>query len=92
MIVMAVQIVILCPGTKCKKCRRMILQVEEAVKESGMETEITILDKLDDLLKYNTYVLPALVINEKMFARGYVPEKSMIIKEMNKTASREIKK
>jgi hypothetical protein len=81
---MAVEIVILCPGTKCKKCRRMIARVEEAITESGMETEVKILDKLDDLLKYNTYVLPALVINGKMFARGFVPEKSMIIKEMTK--------
>ncbi|HNQ82133.1 MAG TPA: thioredoxin family protein [Bacteroidales bacterium] len=81
---MAIQIVILCPGSKCKKCRRMIRQVEEAVLESGLEAEVKILDTLDDLMKYNTYVLPALVINGKMLARGYVPEKSMIIKEMNK--------
>ncbi|MDX9905030.1 MAG: thioredoxin family protein [Bacteroidales bacterium] len=79
---MAIQIVILCPGSKCKKCRRMIRQVEEAVMESGLETEINILDKMDDLLKYNTYVLPALVINGKMLARGYVPEKSKIIEEL----------
>jgi hypothetical protein len=64
---------------------RMIRQVEEAVRESGLEAEILIRDKLEDLLKYNTYVLPALVINGKMFARGYVPEKSMIIQEMNKS-------
>ena len=81
---MAVEIVILCPGTKCKKCKRMIARVEEAVAESGLETEVRILDKLDDLLKYNTYVLPALVIHGKMFARGFVPEKGMIIQEMNK--------
>lgn len=60
----------------------MIARVEEAVAESGLETDLKILDKLDDLLKYNTYVLPALVINGKMFARGYVPEKSKIIWEM----------
>lgn len=81
---MAVKIVILCPGSKCKKCRRMIARVEKTVAESGLETEIKILDKLDDLLNYNTYVLPALVINGKMFARGYVPEKSKIIEEMKK--------
>jgi hypothetical protein len=62
----------------------MVQQVEDAVKESGMEAEIKILDKLDDLLKYNTYVLPALVINGKMFARGYVPEKNKIMEEMRK--------
>lgn len=81
---MAVQIAILCPGSKCKKCRRMIQQVNDAVASSGLEAEVKILDKIDDLLKYNTYVLPALVINGKMFARGYVPEISKIIEEMKK--------
>ncbi|NTV84997.1 MAG: thioredoxin family protein [Bacteroidales bacterium] len=81
---MTVKVVILCPGSKCKKCRRMIQQVNEAVEESGLDADIKILDKIDDLLKYNTYVLPALVINNKMLARGYVPEKSKIIDEMKK--------
>jgi hypothetical protein len=62
----------------------MISQVQEAVAESGIEADVQILDKLDDLLRYNTYVLPALVINGKMFARGYVPEISKIIEEMKK--------
>ncbi|MBP6871449.1 MAG: thioredoxin family protein [Bacteroidales bacterium] len=81
---MPVKIVILCPGSKCKKCRRMIQQVNEAVAEAGLDTDIKILDKIEELLKFNTYVLPALVINNKMFARGYVPEKSKIIGEMKK--------
>lgn len=81
---MSVEIFILCPGQKCRKCKKMVRQVEEAVQESGIETEVKIIDKIEDLIKYNTYVLPALVINGKMFARGYVPEKSKIIEEMKK--------
>ena len=80
---MPVEIVILCPGTKCKKCRRMIARVEEAVTESGIETEVKVLDTLEDLMKYDTYVLPALVIRGKMFARGFVPEKRTIIQALN---------
>jgi hypothetical protein len=60
----------------------MVQQVEDAVQESGMEAEIVIVDKIDELIKFNTWVLPALVINGKMIARGYVPEKSKIIAEM----------
>jgi hypothetical protein len=81
---MGVSLEILCPGTKCRKCKRMVKQVEEAVIESGMEADVKIVDKMDELLKYQTWVLPALVINGKMFARGYVPEKSKIIEEMKK--------
>ena len=60
----------------------MVRQVEDAVQESGMEAEVVIVDKIDELVKFNTWVLPALVINGKMIARGYVPEKSKIIDEM----------
>lgn len=81
---MAVKLIILCPGQKCRKCIRMVKQVEEAVQESGMEAEVQIVDKIDELVRFNTWVLPALVINGKMIARGYVPEKSKIIAEMNK--------
>jgi len=81
---MAVKLFILCPGQKCRKCIRMVKQVEEAVQESGMEAEIQIVDKIEELVRFNTWVLPALVINGKMIARGYVPEKSKIIEEMKK--------
>jgi len=81
---MAVEIFILCPGSKCRKCKKMVKQVEESVLESGVEAEVKIVDTIDELVKFNTWVLPALVINGKMIARGYVPEKSKIIAEMKK--------
>ena len=81
---MPAEIIILCPGTKCRKCRRMVQTVQEAVEESGTEVDVKILDTIEELVKFNTWVLPALVINGKMFARGYVPEKSKIIEEMKK--------
>lgn len=77
-----VEIFILCPGQKCRKCKRMVRQVEEAVQESGLETKVNIVDTIEELVKFNTWVLPALVINGRMIARGYVPEKSKIIDEM----------
>ena len=81
---MATEIIILCPGTKCRKCRRMVQTVEDAVSESGLNADVKILDTIEELVKFNTWVLPALVINSKMIARGYVPEKSKIIEEMKK--------
>jgi hypothetical protein len=62
----------------------MIQKVDEAVMESGMEAEVKIIDKIEELIKFNTWVLPALMINGRMVARGYVPEKSKIISEMKK--------
>lgn len=62
----------------------MVRQVEEAVLESGLETKVNIVDTIEELVKFNTWVLPALVINGRMVARGYVPEKSKIIEEMKR--------
>jgi hypothetical protein len=84
---MSVKLFILCPGSKCRKCKKMVQQVEEAVLESGMEAEVKIVDAIDELIKFDTWVLPALVINGKMFARGYVPEKSKIIAEMKNSVN-----
>ena len=79
---MTAKVFILCPGSKCRKCRRMIQKVNEAVMESGMDAEVKIIDKIEELIKFNTWVLPALMINGRMVARGYVPEISKIIAEM----------
>jgi len=47
--------------------------VEEAVNLSGIKVNIIIMDNIEELLQYPTWVLPPLVINEKVVARGYVP-------------------
>lgn len=80
---MAIEIVILCPGTRCRKCRKMIQAVNETILESGLETDLKIIDQIEELVKFNTWVLPALVVNGKMIARGYTPEKAKILAAMN---------
>ncbi len=72
------KIEILCPPKKCGKCKRMIAQIEEAANLSSVETEISIIDDIDKLQTYNTWLLPSLVINGHMVARGYIPEMDII--------------
>jgi hypothetical protein len=74
------EIKILCPGHKCGKCRRMISRVEEAAILSKTKVNIVIIDKLEEILKYQTWILPTLIINEKIVAKGYVPGIKMIQK------------
>ncbi|MBN1950045.1 MAG: hypothetical protein JW801_02525 [Bacteroidales bacterium] len=47
----------------------MIQKVEEAVHISGHEAKIEIIDTIDEMLNYRTWILPTLVINEKIVAR-----------------------
>lgn len=79
------EIKILCPGRKCGKCRRMISRVEEAAILSEAKVNIVIIDKLEELLKYHTWILPTLIINDNIIARGYVPEIKIIQKYLNQT-------
>ena len=71
---------LLCPPKKCGKCRRMISRLEAILKEKGIEEEIQIINDTDELLQYPTWVLPTLLINNKVVARGYLPSKETIEK------------
>jgi hypothetical protein len=74
------EIKILCPGIKCGKCRKMISRVEEAVKSSGAEVKIEIIDDITEMIKYPTWILPTLIVNDRIIARGYVPTSEKICK------------
>ncbi|HKL07786.1 MAG TPA: thioredoxin family protein [Bacteroidales bacterium] len=71
---------LLCPPKKCGKCRRMISRLETILQEKGIEEKIQIINDTNELLRYPTWVLPTLLINNKVVARGYLPSKEVIEK------------
>ena len=58
----------------------MVARAEEAIMLSGVEAKIEIVDSMNEILKYPTWILPTLVINGKVAARGYVPSNEVIIR------------
>jgi hypothetical protein len=60
----------------------MVARVKEAIKVSGLPSKIEMVDSLDEMMKYPTWILPTLVINEKVAARGYIPPVKMIVKKL----------
>ena len=60
----------------------MVARVEEAIKVSGLPEKIEMVDSLDEMMKYPTWILPTLVINEKVTARGYIPSVNIILKQL----------
>ena len=75
---------LLCPPKKCGKCRRMISRVESVLKEHGVDEKVQIVNDPDELQQYPTWVLPTLVINGEIVARGYVPSSDIIKKYLVK--------
>ena len=57
-------------GTGCATCKALYNTVQEVVKDLGIEATVI---KEEDLLKimgYNVLSLPALVVDEKVMAKG----------------------
>jgi hypothetical protein len=78
------EVKILCPNKRCKKCIKFIQRVEEIALLSDNEIEIEVIDKLDKTLNYSTWILPALVVNNKVVIRGYIPSKERLLELYNK--------
>lgn len=76
---MQIIISILCPSIHCRKCKRMILFVEKTVKEIGIDAKIEIISKMDDMQKFETWILPSLFVNNHVVSRGYIPKKEDLI-------------
>ena len=78
------EIKLLCPPKKCGKCRRMISRVEAILEQMGIKEKIQIVNNPDELLQYPTWVLPTLLINGKVVARGYLPSSDVVREVLKK--------
>ena len=57
-------------GTGCSSCKAMYENVAELVKELGIEANVIKEEDLMKIMSYNVLSLPALVIDEKVVAKG----------------------
>ncbi len=47
--------------------------------EKNIEAEFTIISNADEFIKYRTSILPTILINGKIVARGYRPSKNKMM-------------
>ncbi|MCK4905583.1 TM0996/MTH895 family glutaredoxin-like protein [bacterium] len=60
-------------GTGCPKCKKLTEQAEEAVKELGISAEIVKVTDINEIMKYDVMVTPALVVNGEVKVSGRIP-------------------
>ena len=60
-------------GTGCPKCKKLAELVEQAVKESGIEAEITKVTEINEIMNYGVMITPALVIDGEVKIAGKIP-------------------
>lgn len=60
-------------GTGCSKCKSTVANVNEAVKQSGIEAEIIKVEDIKEIMKYNVMSTPAVIIDEEVKTKGKIP-------------------
>lgn len=61
-------------GTGCMKCKRLMKNVEAAVKELGIDAEIKKVDDITEIMDRGVMLTPALAVNGEMKVSGRVAD------------------
>lgn len=65
-------------GTGCPKCKKLYELANEAVKETGIQADVTKVEKIADIINYGVMMTPAIVIDGQVKASGKVPDIAQI--------------
>ncbi|RNI12051.1 thioredoxin family protein [Methanohalophilus sp. RSK] len=60
-------------GTGCAKCKKTFEVVEKAVKEAGIEAEITKVEDINSIMDYGVMITPGVVVNGDVKIAGKIP-------------------
>lgn len=61
-------------GPGCPKCKTTFNNVEEAVKQLGIEAEILKIEDIEEMMKYNVLTTPVLIIDEVIKVKGRIAQ------------------
>jgi len=71
-------------GTGCSKCKSLEDITRKVVKDNCIDANITKVDDIIEIMKYNIMITPALVVNEKVVSKGRIPSVEEIKQFLNK--------
>jgi small redox-active disulfide protein 2 len=60
-------------GPGCAKCKALEKATQQAVKETGIEANVTKLDDIVEIMKFGVMSTPALVVDGQVVMKGKVP-------------------
>jgi small redox-active disulfide protein 2 len=76
------QVKVLGPG--CAKCKATYSNVLEALRQSGLSAEVTKVEDIEEMMKYDVLTTPVLVIDEEIKIKGRVAQVNEIIELLKK--------
>jgi len=59
-------------GTGCPKCKLLMQNAEQAVKDMGIEAEVVKVEKITDIMAFGVMTTPALAVDGKVKSAGKV--------------------
>jgi small redox-active disulfide protein 2 len=71
-------------GTGCQKCKTLEKLTRDVVAANQIDAEISKVEDIMEIMKYNIIATPALVINEKVVVKGMLPSADDIKKLIDK--------
>ena len=78
------KIEILAPGTGCRKTKKIVRSIKRFFENHQLEYELEIITDQVLFTNYHTWILPTVIINNKIAARGYIPSEAKIFETLNK--------
>ncbi len=75
-------ITILSPSPNCWKTKKIITSISKFIDKENIDVEFEIISSLKEFVKYRTWILPTIIINNKIVARGYRPSNEKIINNL----------
>ena len=73
-------------GTGCPNCKKTKAIVAEAIAELHVDSKLTEVTDIGDILSYGVMSTPALVINGEVVMSGGVPRKAQVIEMIQAAA------
>jgi small redox-active disulfide protein 2 len=61
-------------GPGCPKCKTTYNNVLEAVKQMGIEAEVTKIEDIEEMMKYNVLTTPVLMIDDVAKVKGRIAD------------------
>ncbi len=81
------KIIILSAKKSCNKVKKLIQKLEDFAAMNNLKAEIEIITEFEEFLKHETWILPTVIINGKIAARGYMPTKEFLFKYLKSEAA-----
>lgn len=60
-------------GVGCSKCDLLAERVQTAVTDLGLQATVVKVSNMEEILACGVLALPALVVNDKVLVKGFVP-------------------